>query len=119
MRASFNVLASLGRSTLFRSIFFIAGTFYSSAEKIARTEKTTLAHELQNQPCPDPIQPTPSIQSCSIKELMQKVNTLKERPIQISSLPKKNDYQKNILSLKEFLSTVLTCSKVIADTLQT
>lgn len=66
-------------------------------------------------PCKADITPSPECSRCTLKEWADKVNTLKERPIEFSSLPSKAAYQKNILTLKEFLSTLEQCTKTVAD----
>lgn len=66
-------------------------------------------------PCTATLTPSAECGRCSLKEWAEKVMTLKERPVQLSSLPSKKAYQKNILSLTEFLSTLQQCADKIAQ----
>lgn len=65
-------------------------------------------------PCQPQIEQTQDCIPCDLQQWAKKIATLKERPIQFSTLPKKGEYQKNILTLKEFLSTLQDCATSIA-----
>jgi hypothetical protein len=69
---------------------------------------------LPKKPCHSSLAQTADCAPCTLDEWARKVNRLKERPIQFSTLPEKDEYQKNILSLSHFLDTLQKASDAIA-----
>ncbi|MBA3953957.1 serine/threonine protein phosphatase [Candidatus Dependentiae bacterium] len=53
----------------------------------------------------------------SLKEWARKIAALKERPIELSTLPAQADYQKAVLNRDQFLSTITQCARLIGTTL--
>ncbi len=69
-------------------------------------------------PCTSQLKATTDCVPCGLKEWAQKIFTLKERPVEFSLLPAKKEYQQNILTLEEFVSTLQKCATVIARSCQ-
>ena len=64
--------------------------------------------------CPIALQQTPECSSCTLDEWARKVSSLKERPVEFSSLPDKMKYQENILTFTEYMTTLNKTAAVIA-----
>ena len=64
--------------------------------------------------CPIALQQTPECSSCTLDEWARKVSSLKERPVEFSSLPDKKKYQENILTFTEYMTTLNKTAAVIA-----
>lgn len=73
------------------------------------------ACSLPHKPCHAPIASTAECTPCSLDQWAQKIRTLKERPIQFSTLPPKAEYQKNILTLSHYLETIQKATEAIAS----
>lgn len=72
-------------------------------------------HSKESAPCPSSLKGIPGCADrCSLRQWTQKIETLKERPIEFSTLPLKKDYQRSILSLHEFMSTIQTAATIMA-----
>ena len=84
-------------------IAFIAITPYVSGKTVGFPCKPSLP-KINGQNC----------ERCSLKTWAQKIFTLKERPVEFSSLPSKKDYEQNILTFSEFMSTLKECTRTIA-----
>ncbi len=73
------------------------------------------AAEKKTAPCASPLESSLGCPgSCSLSQWAQKIETLKERPIEFSTLPLKKNYTQSILSLREFMGTLQAAAKVIA-----
>jgi hypothetical protein len=71
---------------------------------------------LKLQQCPAKIQKTADCAPCTLDQWAKKIFTLKEWPTEFSTLPTKKAYQQNILTFKEFFSTLQQCTRTIART---
>jgi hypothetical protein len=67
------------------------------------------------QQCFASIKRTAPCAPCTLEEWSKKIFTLKEYPTEFSSLPSKKEYQKNILTLGEFLTVLQKCTDVMAE----
>ena len=86
--------------------------FLCLAEAPAKKEEPVTIELL---PCNVPLKASGScVGSCSLQEWAKKIETLKERPIEFSSLPSKKNYQRSILSLSEFMGTLQAAATTLA-----
>ncbi|MBA3751651.1 serine/threonine protein phosphatase [Candidatus Dependentiae bacterium] len=65
-------------------------------------------------PCAPLLDPSPHCGFCSLSQWAKKIETLKERPVEFSTLPSKKSYQNSILTLNEFIGTLNEGAKTIA-----
>ncbi len=86
----------------------------SSLAVLAFLGNLTTQCALPKKPCHTPLTATAECAPCSFEQWAQKIRTLKERPIELSTLPEKSAYQKNILTLPHFLETIQKAADAIA-----
>lgn len=71
--------------------------------------------DTRKKPCRPTLADTAPCTVCSFDQWAEKVFTLKERPVQFSSLPNKKEYQKNILTVKHFVEALQQAASAIAS----
>lgn len=77
-------------------------------------ERVLIVPELS--PCQSPLKGEPSCsQLCPFSEWERKITMLKERPIEFSTLPPKDKYQKSIITLREFMGAMQAAAKAMAE----
>lgn len=72
----------------------------------------------RRRPCSPQLLKSNQCEPCSLSAWAKKIFTLKERPVEFSSLPDKKEYQKNILTKGEFIAALKRCAQTVAATLK-
>ncbi len=77
---------------------------------------TSLSHlkATETKPCTASLKASAPCAPCTFDAWAKKIHTLKERPVQYSTLPHKKAYQKNILMLPHFMETLQQAVDAIA-----
>ncbi len=71
--------------------------------------------EPDEKPCGVTLAQTEHCAPCSLDQWAKKIRTLKEQPIEFSSLPSRKQYQENILSLEQVIDTLQTASTTLSN----
>lgn len=93
---------------------FFRRTFQGLTMFVLVGSSWSLGSSLPKKPCHAPLLPTAECAPCSLDQWAQKIRSLKEQPIQFSTLPPKEAYQKNILTLRHFQDTLQKAADAIA-----
>lgn len=67
--------------------------------------------------CPSTIRTSTLSKDYNLTAWARTVFALKERPVELSTLPTQQQYQKNVLKRDQFLATIIQCAELIGKTL--
>lgn len=92
--------------------------FYGYGDQVQNSliqDKILTEHPVLKPACAYQLKNTIICDHCTLEQWAQKIATLKERPVEFSSLPSSIAYQKYILSSQEFFTTLKECTRVIGQ----